>query len=108
MIERGRHPTRKQLAREFSRTSEHSAAEIESSLAAFIDTRNPKMSLDNFFNRLTGMAVGTGRGLTEDDKKLTQGLQGILADVRSARLFNDRYIGHLLSEASIPGMLGIC
>lgn len=102
-----RHPTRKQLARQFSRTSEHSQAEIERALSAFIDPNNPNMSLDSFSNQLIRRAIGTGRrNLTEDDQNLAQGLQEILEDVRNARLFNDRYIGHLLSEASIPGMLG--
>lgn len=105
MVER--HPQRKELAAQFSQTGEHSSEAIERVLAAFIDPNNPKMSLDNFSNQLTRMAVGTGgRGLTRDDRHVAQALRGVLDDVRDARLFNETYIGHLLSESSIPGMLG--
>lgn len=105
MVER--HPQRRELATEFSQGSEHSPEAIERVLAAFIDPNNPKMSLDSFFNQLTRVAVGTGgRGVTRDDRHVAQALRGVLDDVRDARLFNETYIGHLLSESSIPGMLG--
>lgn len=107
MVERQGPTSRRELAREFSQASEHSQEQIERALSAFIDPNNPKMSLDNFSNQLTRMAVGTGsRGLTRDDRNVARVLREILSDVRDARLFNNRYIGHLLSESSIPGMLG--
>lgn len=105
MVER--QPQRRELAAQFSQTSEHSPQEIAHALSAFIDPNNPRMSLDNFFNQLTRMAVGTGSGrLTGDDRHVAQALQGVLTGVRDARLFNETYLGHLLSESSIPGMLG--
>lgn len=106
MVERQKSLPRRELAAEFSQTSEHSQEQIERALSAFIDPANPRMSLDNFFNRLTRVAVGTGEKWTEEDRNVARELRGVLAEVRDARLFNDRYIGHLLSEASIPGMLG--
>lgn len=105
MIER--YPRRRGLAAEFSQTSEHSPQEIAQALSAFIDPNSPRMSINAFFTRLTRMAVGDGSGrMTRDDRLLMQGLQSVLEDVRDARVFNATYLGHLLSESSIPGMLG--
>lgn len=101
MVER-----RRALATEFSRPGEHSPEDVERALTAFIDPNNPSMSLNNFFNRLARVAVGTGEKWTEEDRNVARELRRVLADVRDARLFNDRYLGHLLSESSIPGLLG--
>ncbi len=107
MVERQRPTPRRVLAAEFSQTSEHAPQEIERALAAFIDPNNPRMSLENFSNQLTMMAVGAGGpGRTRDDRRVTETLRGVLDDVRDARLFNEAYLGHLLSESSIPGMFG--
>lgn len=103
-----RNRERENLAGQFAQRSEHSQKNIERVLSAFIDPQNPKMSLNNFANHLTNMAVGKGtrRSHTLDDQNITQKMQQLSGQVSDARLFNETYIGHLLSESSIPGMLG--
>jgi L-2,4-diaminobutyrate decarboxylase len=100
---------RKTLAINLAKTqtgSEHSPLEIERVLAAFIDPLNTKMSLPNFFKLLTDTAIGNGDECNSaaEDASL-QALMNIFDRVRNARLFDATYLGHMLSEASIPGML---
>lgn len=101
MVEKN--PTNKELAAKLSRHSAHSRKEIRRVLAAFIDPNNPNMSLAGFLEELTKMAV-VGRG--KHDRRVVKELKRVLSDVRDSRLFNARYIGHMLTESSIPGLLG--
>ncbi len=96
---------RLELAKEFARDSEHSVEEIDKVLAAYFDPDNPEVGLEKFMHNLEEMAV-SGRELTENDLAVIQALNTVLADVKDARLFNETYLGHMLTEASIPGMLG--
>ncbi len=91
------------LAEEFADLSGSgsTSGQIERALLAFIDPNNKKMRLDDFFGSVLNMAVGDDKG-----SKLFMELIGILENVKGARKFNATYLGHELSEPSIPGMLG--
>lgn len=86
---------------------EHSPAAVERALAHFINPKNSQMAYEAFTRSLLKIGIGDESGyLTEYDVELQEGLESVLDDVKSARRFNETYIGHMLSEASIPGMLG--
>src|SRR5688572_7111886 len=93
------------LALQLSEGSEYSPDEIETVLSAFIDPNNANMSIEGFINHVSRMAIGSNEP-NSYDRKVLESLVSVLNDVKDARLFNSTYIGHMLSEASIPGMLG--
>lgn len=97
--------SRQELAEEFSKISEHSSAQIDKVLSAFFDPNNPEIGLEKFIENLAKLAT-SGIDLNENDMAILNALNSVVGDVKDARLFNDTYIGHMLSEASIPGMLG--
>jgi len=47
-----------------------------------------------------------GANPSAEQQKIARQLMGIFDEVKDARQFNETYIGHMLSEASIPGMWG--
>lgn len=81
----------------------HSKEQIERTLAHFIDPTNPSMGFERFSQSLLRTAITNGDA---DSQLLYEEMLGIVHELNSARLFNDTYIGHMLSEASIPGMVG--
>ncbi len=98
-------PTRQELVQVFASEGTHSEEEIDKVLSAFIDPQNPEMGLDKFMENISTMAMGEVE-LNANDKAVFDALMSVVGDVRDARLFNHTYIGHMLTEASIPGMLG--
>lgn len=91
------------LAREAGERG-HSAMEIERVLAAYFDPENPEMGLEKFMDNLAQMAVA--EPMSRSERSIINALGSVVRDVRNARLFNDTYLGHMLTEASIPGMFG--
>jgi len=44
--------------------------------------------------------------MSEGERFVINALGSVVRDVKDARVFNSTYLGHMLTEASIPGMLG--
>ncbi len=97
---------RKQLALQLAtREGSHDPRLVDKVLSMYPDPDNPRMSLNGFISNLEQIAID-GRNTDKNDRTLLAGLNSVLKDIDSARLFNETYIGHMLTEASIPGLLG--
>lgn len=70
----------------------------------FIDPKNKKMHYEQFARKLMSSFLSTNLSINQLD--MQDELMSIYEDVKDARQFNETYIGHELSEASIPGMWG--
>jgi len=76
-------------------------------LAAFIDPENPNLQHEQFFNQLLDMFMGDGTSeLNRHENQVASGIASIFPEIADARRFDQNYLGHMLSESSIPGMLG--
>ena len=106
MLERRVAGSREELIQEFSSKGEggHSPQEVDKVLAAFIDPNNPQAKVEQILDSLTGSILPN---IENDPNSLEVAmvLKGLLSDTQDARKFNATYIGHMLSESSIPGFL---
>lgn len=69
----------------------------------FIDPNNPSMDYDEFSEILLSTALGNLKSAGR--ARIESGMRSLFKDINNARRFNDNYIGHMLSEASIPAMV---
>lgn len=70
----------------------------------FIDPQNPHMGYEKFARETLEMF--TNGDNSQESKEMQEQLMGMFTQIKDARKFNETYIGHMLSEASIPGMWG--
>lgn len=70
----------------------------------FIDPQNPRMQYEKFAGEMLGTFIGDNK--SKEALKMRAELMNLFGEVKDARKFNDTYIGHMLSEACIPGMWG--
>lgn len=85
-----------------------SQGKLDNILSGFIDPANKEMDFENFWNLLLDAAFPerNGESPSEDQEFLIKVLrENILGSVKDARRFNATYMGHLLSEPSIPALL---
>jgi len=83
----------------------HTKEEISLVLDAFIDPENKKMHLKNYFENLLSFATSDGID-NEEIKRIKSIMWSVFDEVKDARIFNPSYLGHMLSESCIPGLLG--
>ncbi len=93
------------LARRLDPKGKYDPGQVEKVLSMYPDPDNSEMSLTGFVHVLERAAIN-GRKLTTNDQLLLDGLNSVLDDISTARLFNATYIGHMLTEASVPGLVG--
>lgn len=82
--------------------------DLEAARAAFFDPENRDAELEAFFDSLLDMSDGReGQGfVSRRNPQVFRALRDIFDRVKEAQRFNERYLGHMLSEPSIPSMLG--
>ncbi|EKD89320.1 MAG: hypothetical protein ACD_34C00118G0001 [uncultured bacterium] len=93
---------------DFPSSNNHTRAEVNRALAHFIDPENSRMRFSNFMENMMEMMVGDE---LEDDLDVSQvqmleKIRDMVGYLDSARRFNNRYIGHMLSESCVPALLG--
>lgn len=99
--------TKNALSVEFEKNSTHSVPEISRALAAYRDPNNPHATNEALFQTLMEALIGDGSGTYDnDDMRVNAAMWRIFGELKDARHFNDKYIGHLLTEASTPGFMG--
>lgn len=69
----------------------------------FIDPHNGGMEYENFSNLLLKTAVGSSD--SPENEKILSKMSALFNELKDARRFNETYIGHMLSEASIPAIV---
>ncbi|HUC94543.1 MAG TPA: pyridoxal-dependent decarboxylase [Candidatus Saccharimonadales bacterium] len=88
-------------------SKEHSQDKVQWALSHFIDQDNGLADYGNFANIISETLIGVPyNASTGNQRALHEVLQKLTHDVENARRFNNTYIGHMLSEACIPGMWG--
>jgi len=81
---------------------------LQNILNAFSDPTNQQMDFANFWDLLLNAAFPTAEGTphSNDQEFIIKVLrENVLGVVKDARRFNDTYMGHLLSESSLPALL---
>jgi glutamate decarboxylase len=78
--------------------------DLEAARAAFFNPENAYAELDTLFDNLWIMADGEEDQFTQKNPKIIQTLKYIFSQINEAQRFNENYLGHMLSEPSIPGL----
>ena len=75
-------------------------------LSAFISPQNNHLKYENFFSEVLNQFLDIQGEKPPKYEEISEKMWEIFDEVKEARRFNETYIGHMLSEACIPGMLG--
>jgi|GEM_PF-1379067 len=80
----------------------------EKALSHFLSLDNPFLDIQTFAKAQISLLVGdrVESDLTENKHMLVSGLEKLVEQLEPARRFNETYIGHMLSQPSIPGLFG--
>lgn len=97
---------RERLVVELAETGDHLIGEIDLVLSAYPDLKRPGLETTIFMEKMAELFIGDLDRLSESELKLLEGMASVARDMGKARLFDETYLGHMLTQASIPGMLG--
>jgi glutamate/tyrosine decarboxylase-like PLP-dependent enzyme len=87
--------------------SNHSPREVEHALSAFFKPENSNFDAETLISFLMWIGLGDGYGNPNTDEQcIKDGIDSILGELKGVREFSPTYLGHMVSEASIPGLLG--
>ncbi len=79
--------------------------DLEAARAAFFSPVNNSAGVQQLFDHLWKMADGA-HGFTSSNPKVAEVLRSISERLDTARKFDEKYLGHMLSEPMIPGLVG--
>ncbi len=80
-------------------------SDLEAARAAFFDPENHDAELEQFYILLQNMADGDRGFVSRKNPQAMQAIQRIFEHLKKAQRFDKFYLGHMLTEASIPAML---
>jgi glutamate/tyrosine decarboxylase-like PLP-dependent enzyme len=97
------------LVSEFSRESRSvpkaTNSQIASALSAYFNPSEQKTALSPLMDSIVEISFN---GKTDPKSKVVAGeLKKLTRELKGARRFDDNYIGHMLTRASIPGLIGM-
>jgi len=92
-----------QPAREVTPSSKYSDLQIQTALSFFLDPDNPQIQIKAYADSLLDLMAPKYQYNREE---LARQLGGIVDQIKDARRFNSTYLGHMLSDPSIPGLWG--
>lgn len=79
---------------------------LEAARAAFFSPQNNQIELEKMFDELWNLSNGgTKNFIDSKNPKVKRALKKILAKVNHARRFDEKYLGHMLSESAAPALL---
>jgi glutamate/tyrosine decarboxylase-like PLP-dependent enzyme len=79
---------------------------FDKALTSFISPDNLHLKYENFVSEIINQFLDVEGVPKEEFSHISKSMMDIFDQIKDTRQFNEKYIGHMLSEASIPGMLG--
>src|SRR3989304_5015869 len=89
-----------EIKKKLSARERHGATEVERALSYFIDPQNSFLQVQRFAAIEAMYLVGDG------SQKIIDNLTPLADRLEAARRFDKTYIGHMLSQPSIPALYG--
>jgi glutamate/tyrosine decarboxylase-like PLP-dependent enzyme len=78
---------------------------IAHALSAYYDSANPQTDLIPLMDSIIDLSLSGQQ--TPEAERVSKELKHLTKELGGARKFNETYIGHMLTRASIPGLMGM-